>query len=270
MRKKIEKLAVILLILTTVATYIIYNPILFKKNYQFDKEELDLLELDYYDRGELTIWELEEIITISPKPLNLPPPETKRIIETEPATTTTTTTPAPTQPTTSKITSAAAPVETTTASTTAAPTTSAAVTTTAAPVRTSGNFLFNITNPDPSYCGRVVQVEDRAVLEGLIMGEFGTSYEGAVLVAQAIRDSMVSTGNYNAGRIAREWGYTARIHSSVNDNVKRAVSYVFDQGGSAVQHSIYYFYASHLIYSSWHESQKFIIEFGGCRFFSRW
>ena len=270
MREKIKKLAVILLILTTVATYIIYNPILFQKNYQFDKEELDLLELDYYNRGEPAIWEIEEIITISSKPLAPPPPKTKRIVEAEP-TTTTTTAPAPTtQPTTSKITSAAAPMETTTVPTTTAPATSAITTTAAAPVKTSGNFLFSITNPDPNYCGRAVQVEDRAVLEGLIMGEFGTSYEGAVLVAQAIRDSMVSTGNYNAGRIAREWGYTARIHSNVNDNVKRAVAYVFDQGGSAVQHSIYYFYASHLIYSSWHESQKFIIEFGGCRFFSHW
>ena len=145
MREKIKKLAVILLILTTVATYIIYNPILFQKNYHLDKEELDLLELDYYNRGEPVTWEIEEIITISPKPLAPPPPKTKRIVEAEP-TTTTTTAPAPTQPTTSKITSAAAPVETTTVVTPTAPATSAITTTAAAPVKTSGNFLFSITN----------------------------------------------------------------------------------------------------------------------------
>ena len=102
------------------------------------------------------------------------------------------------------------------------------------------------------------------------MGEFGNDYVGAVLVAQAIRDSMTLTGVYNTAQIARQWGYTARIRTNVSDATKRAVAFVFDQGGSAVQHTVYYFYASHLIYSSWHETQRFVVQYGGCRFFSRW
>lgn len=167
------------------------------------------------------------------------------------------------------------PTTTTTApATTAAPVTTipaqtTPASTTAAPV-ISENFLLTTNSPDPNYTGRVVRVEDRAVLEGLVMGEFGTDYIGAVLVAQTIRDTMVKTGIYNTSRIAREWGYSAAIRSNVSDDVKRAVSFVFDQGGSAVQHQLSYFYASHLIYSSWHETQKFIVQYGGCRFFSGW
>ncbi len=198
----------------------------------------------------------------------------------EPATSVTTAptvpaTTAATQPSTTKApaTTTAATTAATTAKpeTTAAPTTAAPATEAPAPPpAASGKFLLSISNPNPNYVGRPVQVQDRAVLEGLVMGEFGNDYTGAVLVAQAIRDTMTLTGVYNTGQIARQWGYTGRIHSNVSDAVKRAVAFVFDQGGSAVQHSIYYFYASHLIYSSWHETQKFVVQYGGCRFFSRW
>ncbi|NLV99454.1 MAG: hypothetical protein GX034_06625, partial [Clostridiaceae bacterium] len=98
---------------------------------------------------------------------------------------------------------------TTIAPTTAGPTTATPTTTgptTAGPTTTEAakdTFLLAISNPDPSYVGRPVQVEDRAVLEGLIMGEFGNDYTGAVLVAQAIRDTMILTGIYNTGQIAR-------------------------------------------------------------------
>ncbi|NLC89699.1 MAG: SH3 domain-containing protein [Clostridiaceae bacterium] len=133
----------------------------------------------------------------------------------------------------------------------------------------SGNFLLGIANPDPNYAGRPVQVEDRAVLEGLVMGEFGSDYTGAVLVAQAIRDSMTFSGVYSTAKIAQIWGYHANVTNYINETTKRAVAFVFDEGGSAVQHSIYYFYAAHRVNSSWHESQKFVVEYGGCRFFSR-
>ncbi|NLV99447.1 MAG: SH3 domain-containing protein [Clostridiaceae bacterium] len=133
----------------------------------------------------------------------------------------------------------------------------------------SDNFLLGIANPDPNYSGRPVVVEDRAVLEGLIMGEFGNSYIGAALVAQAIRDTMTLSGIYNTATIARNWGYHANVSTYVNETTKRAVAFIFDEGGSAVQHSVYYFYAAHRVNSSWHESQKFVVEYGGCRFFSR-
>jgi hypothetical protein len=206
-------------------------------------------------------WEESEEYLSSPEERNNTPVEEKPSTQAK--------TPPTTQPTTAAPATTAAP--STTAPATTAPATTAA--TTKAPEAVApakGTFLLSIPNPNPNYVGRIVQVEDRAVLEGLIMGEFGNDYTGAVLVAQAIRDTMILTGIYNTGQIARQWGYTARIHSSVTDATKKAVAFVFDEGGSAVQHTVYYFYAAHLIYSSWHESQRFVVQHGGCRFFSSW
>ena len=132
----------------------------------------------------------------------------------------------------------------------------------------NGTFLIHLKYPDKNYVGRPLKVRDRKYLEGLVMGEFGNDYLGAVLVAQCIRDSMVKSGTNSAAVIKRQYGYTARVRSRVSPEVKRAVAFVFDQGGSAVQHPIYYFYASNLVRGRWHESQKFIVQRKAVRFFS--
>ena len=158
---------------------------------------------------------------------------------------------------------------TTTKKMTTQTTTSAAIQSTENPLQEgSGMFLFKINNPDPNYKGEVMVVEDRANLEGLVMGEFGTSYEGAVIVAQAIRDSMKRSGTRNTMVIKKKYGYTAPVKTNISENVKRAVAFVFDEGGSAAQHEILYFYAFNLTKSSWHESQKFVLQFQNCRFFA--
>jgi len=135
-------------------------------------------------------------------------------------------------------------------------------------VQEGGPFLIEIKNPDRHYVGRPLKVKDRQYLEGLVMGEFGTDYIGAVLVAQCIRDSMVKSGTNSAAVIKRIYGYTAPVHKEVSQNVKRAVAFVFDEGGSGVQHPIYYFYASNLVSGSWHETQKFVVQRHAARFFS--
>ncbi len=132
----------------------------------------------------------------------------------------------------------------------------------------NGQFLIEIANPDRSYQGRSLQVSDRQVLEGLVMGEYGNDYIGAVLVSQCIRDSMVRSGTNSAAVIKRKYGYTAPVRKNVSQTVKQAVSFVFDQGGSGVQHPIYYFYASNLAKGKWHETQKFIVQRNAVRFFS--
>lgn len=160
---------------------------------------------------------------------------------------------------------------TTTQKTTVTATTTASKTTSAAAnevnERGNGKFLFSIANPDPNYVGKPMVVEDRANLEGLVMGEFGTSYEGAVLVAQCIRDTMEKLGTRNTMVVKKKYGYTAPIKTNVSANVKRAVAFVFDDGGSAVQHEILYFYAFNLAKGTFHETQRFVIQFQNCRFF---
>lgn len=129
-------------------------------------------------------------------------------------------------------------------------------------------FLIQVNNPDTNYTGRPFQVSDRNVLEGLVMGEFGNDYLGAVLVAQCIRDSMIKEGTNSTSVIKRKYGYTAPVRRSVTQDVKRAVAFVFDEGGSGVQHPIYYFYASNLVKGKWHETQNFVVQRHAVRFFS--
>ena len=133
------------------------------------------------------------------------------------------------------------------------------------------NCLLGIENPDPNYTGAIVTLsaEDRDILERLVMGEAGgEGMEGAALVAQAIRDTMVYKGFTSVNDVRIACGYTGSLKRQPNQSVKDAVAYIFDQGGNAVQHRIFYFYAPKLVSSQFHESQRFVIEYGGHRFFS--
>lgn len=138
-----------------------------------------------------------------------------------------------------------------------------------------GHYLLDTEQVDEGYEGCVVAVSgnDRWVLEHLVMGEAGNQgFEGAALVAQCIRDAMVYDGYETVESVRISMKYSGSLSNEPNQDVKDAVEYVFDKGGSAVQHRILYFY------SGWeqgrsegfHETQNFIIQYGGHRFFDRW
>ena len=133
------------------------------------------------------------------------------------------------------------------------------------------NALIEISNPDENYYGHIVILEDsdRDLLEHLVMGEAGNQgMEGAALVAQAIRDTMVYKGFDSVAEVRKALKYSGSISKEPNQDVKDAVAFIFDQGGYAVRHKVLYFYAPKIVNSTWHESQTFIIEYGGHRFFS--
>lgn len=134
-----------------------------------------------------------------------------------------------------------------------------------------GTALLDIDIPDVDYEGTVVELtpEDRELCERLVQGEAGNQgYEGAALVAQAIRDAMVYKGYDSVEQVRACMGYTGSISKEPNKDVKDAVSYIFDDGGYAVRHKVLYFYSYNATKSSWHESQQFIIQYKGHRFFS--
>lgn len=134
------------------------------------------------------------------------------------------------------------------------------------------NGLIAIENPDENYDGQAIQLDDanRALLERIVMGEAGgEGVEGAALVAQCIHDTMLKDNNYDVASIIASYKYSGSLDKEPNDNVREAVSIVFDQGGYAVKHRIIYFYAPALCVSSWHESQVFVVEYGGHRVFDR-
>lgn len=134
----------------------------------------------------------------------------------------------------------------------------------------SGKFLLDIEQTDPEYKGKQLDVtgEDRELLERLVHGESGNQgFTGAALVAQAIRDAMVYDGYDSVYEVRSALGYAGRVDLEPNQDVKDAVAYVFDEGNSAVQHRILYFYSSN---GGWHETQNFIVEYKAHRFFDRW
>lgn len=133
--------------------------------------------------------------------------------------------------------------------------------------------LIEIECPDETYCGAVVVLDeaDRDLLERLVMGEAGhEGFEGAAMVAQAIRDAITYRGFNSVEEVRTALKYSGSISKEPNEDVKNAVAYIFDQGGCAVKHRIYYFYAYHKVTSTWHESQCFVAQVGNHRFFSTW
>lgn len=131
----------------------------------------------------------------------------------------------------------------------------------------SGVYLIDIQNPDLSYSPSMVVLSDydRAKLERLVMGEAGSmGFNGCALVAQAIRDAMNRSNTSSIDAIISEYQYYAPTNKQPNQNAKDAVSYIFDQNGSAVQHRVLCFYTGS---SAWHETQEFIVSCGSVRFF---
>ena len=131
----------------------------------------------------------------------------------------------------------------------------------------TGSYLIGISNPDYNYSPSPVSLSsyDRAKLERLVMGEAGSmGYNGCALVAQCIRDAMNRSNTTSIDRIISEYQYYAPTNKEPNQAVKDAVSYIFDQNGSAVQHRILCFYTGS---SGWHETQNFIVGCGNVRFF---
>lgn len=131
-------------------------------------------------------------------------------------------------------------------------------------------YLISGGNYDDNYHGNIVELEesDRELLERIVMGEAGTEgYIGAALVAQCIRDSIVYEGYGSVSDVISDLRYDGKTDEEPNVDVKRAISYVFDLGGSAVQHEIIYFYAPGLVKSDFHEKLELVVEYGGHKFF---
>lgn len=140
-------------------------------------------------------------------------------------------------------------------------------------VSTNSKYLLDISNADPNYVGHVVKLDsyDRDILERLVMGEAGgEGFIGACLVAQAIRDTMINDGYSSVEAVRTSCGYSGSVYTTPNQDVLDAVKFIFDEGGSAVQHDIIYFYAPSICFSGFHESQEFVVEYNSHRFFDRW
>ena len=94
-------------------------------------------------------------------------------------------------------------------------------------------------------------------------------------VAQCILNAMVKD-NLSAREVQNRYQYSGWDDQLMVVNldawieVCEAVSRVFDDGERVTDEFILWFYAPGIVRSSWHETQKFVIEIGGHRFFAPW
>lgn len=110
---------------------------------------------------------------------------------------------------------------------------------------------------------------ERKITECIVMGESGAeSYEGQVLVAQCILNGCIKE-NVQPSKLRSLYQYFG-WKENPTDSVKKAVSAVFDDGYKVTDEFILYFYAPYGSKGGWHETQRFVIEEGGHRFFAGW
>lgn len=130
--------------------------------------------------------------------------------------------------------------------------------------------LLDSDKVDELYRGGQVGLSEheRKLVERVIMGETsGASLESAALVAQAIKDASIADG-LDITDVINNLGYTKNLKNP-NEIVVNAVRYIFDEGNYAVKHRVMYFYAPKVTRSNWHESQRFVAEYEGHRYFDR-
>ncbi|MDD5795625.1 MAG: hypothetical protein PUD24_01630 [Oscillospiraceae bacterium] len=134
-------------------------------------------------------------------------------------------------------------------------------------------YLVAIDYPDKTYQTYHIDLtdEDRDVLEHLCTGEFEVGgFIGEALIAQCVKDAMCFDGYKTVEDVRVKCGYAASLDNTPTQEVKNAVSYIFDQDHAAVQHRIMYMYNPSLVSSAFHESQNYILTYEGQRFFDRW
>ncbi|MCH5201764.1 MAG: hypothetical protein J1F17_01025 [Oscillospiraceae bacterium] len=138
----------------------------------------------------------------------------------------------------------------------------------------SKGYLIAIKNPDPNYAynGKTVKMteKDLDIAGRLIMGEAGTmGFYGCCLVAQAIRDTYYYGHFDSVNAVRKGYGYDGSIKHKPNAAAQKAVKYILQEGHSAIQHRILYFYNPRLCSSSFHENHNYLLTYKDVRFFDK-
>lgn len=121
--------------------------------------------------------------------------------------------------------------------------------------------------PTPEPARYVLTADERELVERVVMAEAGgESFEGQVLVAQCILNACEKDGE-RPPEVVVAYKY-AKGRPTPTQSVRDAVTAVFDAGETSVTAPILYFYNPNKTTSRWHESQEFIVEVGGHRFFA--
>lgn len=108
---------------------------------------------------------------------------------------------------------------------------------------------------------------ERDIVERVVMAEAeGEGFDGQRLVAQCILNTAEAM-DMRPDEVVLAPNQYASPAAEASQEVKDAVSAVFDDGDMVTDEPIRFFYAPKYIYSAWHESKEFVLEHGGHRFF---
>lgn len=120
---------------------------------------------------------------------------------------------------------------------------------------------------------------ERWVVCCMVAGESaGESYEGQWAVAQCIYQACVND-NLQPSEVKIQYQYSGWNETLEFDNselwvqIEEVVSRVFDYGEMYVEDEILWFYAPYWMkngVSEWHETQRFVTQIGGHKFFAKW
>lgn len=127
----------------------------------------------------------------------------------------------------------------------------------------------NTATPEPTATPARYQLSasERDTVERVVMAEVGgESFAGQMLVAQCILNAAEKEGVQPSEAVVI-YSYTSS-RPDPTQSVKDAVAAVFDRGEVAIDAPVMYFYNPALVTSDWHESQIFVAEVGGHRFFA--
>jgi len=109
--------------------------------------------------------------------------------------------------------------------------------------------------------------EERELIESVVTAEaVGEPFAGQVAVAQCILNACEKDSIRPLEALAK-YKY-AKSRPDPEGTVPEAVAAVFDDGWYVTTEPILYFYAPDRVASGWHESQNFVIEINGHRFFT--
>ena len=110
-------------------------------------------------------------------------------------------------------------------------------------------------------------VSERDIVERVVMAEAGgEGFDGQRLVAQCILNTAEAM-DMRPDEVVLAPNQYASPAAEASQEVKDAVSAVFDAGDMATDEPIRWFYAPRYVYSAWHENKAFVLEYGGHRFF---
>lgn len=111
---------------------------------------------------------------------------------------------------------------------------------------------------------------ERDIVERVVMAEAeGEGFDGQRLVAQCILNTAEAM-DMRPDEVVLAPNQYASPAAEASQEVKDAVSAVFDDGDMVTDEPIRWFYNDKLVYSEWHEGKRFVMYFGNHKFFAEW